>query len=124
MFYPDNEIEDTIANLANFVASGSIQRAQNAVVNINGVTPSAAGELNQIASRVATDLGWPIQPSMVTYCQLSRLQCLHENQFDVSSLCADLSFIRLRARPSATSCTGRPRRPEGSYSAAWRSSDG
>jgi len=27
------------------------------VVNINSVTPSAAGELNQIASRVATDLG-------------------------------------------------------------------
>jgi len=51
------QIEDTIANLANFVASGSIQRAQNAVVNINSVTPSAAGELNQIASRVATDLG-------------------------------------------------------------------
>ncbi len=50
------QLEDTIANLANFVASGSIQRMQNAIINVNRVTPTAPGEVREIASRVTTDL--------------------------------------------------------------------
>lgn len=34
------QLEDTIASLANFVSSGSIQRAQNTVVRLNRVIPS------------------------------------------------------------------------------------
>lgn len=50
------QLEDTIANLANFVGSGSIQRAQNTIIGINNVTPSKAGEWHTLVSRVATDL--------------------------------------------------------------------
>lgn len=49
------QLEDTIANLANFIGSGSIQRAQNTVININRITP-APPEIREIASRAATDL--------------------------------------------------------------------
>jgi hypothetical protein len=49
------QLEDTIANLANFIGSGSIQRAQNAVININRVTPPRP-EIRKIASRAAADL--------------------------------------------------------------------
>jgi phospholipid/cholesterol/gamma-HCH transport system substrate-binding protein len=49
------QLEDTIANLANFVASGSIQRMQNAIINVNRVTP-AAPEVRDIASRISVDL--------------------------------------------------------------------
>lgn len=49
------QLEDTIANMANFIGSGSIQRAQTTVININRVTP-ARPEIRQIASRVAVDL--------------------------------------------------------------------
>jgi len=50
------QLEDTIANLANFVGSGSIQRAQNTIIGINNVTPSKSGELHNLVSRVAADL--------------------------------------------------------------------
>jgi phospholipid/cholesterol/gamma-HCH transport system substrate-binding protein len=49
------QLEDTIANLANFIGSGSIQRAQNSLIAINRATPPRA-EIREIASRVAADL--------------------------------------------------------------------
>jgi virulence factor Mce-like protein len=49
------QLEDTIANMANFIGSGSIQRAQNSVININKVTPPRP-EIRQMASRAAADL--------------------------------------------------------------------
>lgn len=49
------QLEDTIANLANFVASGSIQRAQNTVIRLNNVNPPEP-EIRALAGRVATDL--------------------------------------------------------------------
>lgn len=49
------QLEDTLANLGNFIGSGSIQRAQNTVITINRVTPPRA-EIRAIASRAATDL--------------------------------------------------------------------
>ena len=49
------QLEDTIANLANFIGSGSIQRAQNTVININRITPPRP-EIREIASRAAVDL--------------------------------------------------------------------
>jgi phospholipid/cholesterol/gamma-HCH transport system substrate-binding protein len=50
------QLEDTLANLANFIGSGSIQRAQNTLITINRVTP-AQEDVRNIASRAATDLG-------------------------------------------------------------------
>ena len=50
------QLEDTLANMANFVASGSIQRVQNAIINVNRVTPARAGQVRAIASRVSRDL--------------------------------------------------------------------
>jgi phospholipid/cholesterol/gamma-HCH transport system substrate-binding protein len=50
------QLEDTIANLANFVGSGAIQRIQNSIIRVNNVTPSREQELHNIASRVATDI--------------------------------------------------------------------
>ena len=35
------QLEDTIASLANFVSSGSIQRVQNTIIRLNRVTPPA-----------------------------------------------------------------------------------
>jgi len=49
------QLEDTLATLANFVGSGSIQRAQNSVVKINRITPPRP-EVREIASRAAADL--------------------------------------------------------------------
>jgi phospholipid/cholesterol/gamma-HCH transport system substrate-binding protein len=49
------QLEDTIANLANFIGSGSIQRAQNTVVRLNQLTPPKA-EVRRVVSRVTTDL--------------------------------------------------------------------
>ncbi|WP_181447375.1 MlaD family protein [Mycolicibacterium vulneris] len=50
------QLEDTIANLANFVGSGSIQRAQNTIIGINRVTPARSGEFRDLVKRVDTDL--------------------------------------------------------------------
>lgn len=51
------QLEDTIANLSNFVASGSIQRIQNTIIGINRVTPERAEQVRAIAQRVSADLG-------------------------------------------------------------------
>lgn len=48
-------LEDTLAKLANFLGSGSIQRAQNTLIAINRVTPPK-GELRRVVSRVTTDI--------------------------------------------------------------------
>jgi virulence factor Mce-like protein len=48
-------LEDTIANLANFVSSGSIQRVQNTIIGINRVTPQG-DTAREIAARVSADL--------------------------------------------------------------------
>jgi phospholipid/cholesterol/gamma-HCH transport system substrate-binding protein len=50
------QLEDTIANLANFVSSGSIQRVQNTIIGLNRVAPSGEGGVRKVASRVAADL--------------------------------------------------------------------
>lgn len=50
------QLEDTIANLANFVASGSIQRMQNSIISINRATPQRAEQIRAIASRVSVNL--------------------------------------------------------------------
>lgn len=50
------QLEDTLANLANFVGSGSIQRMQDSVIGINNVTPANRQELRNLVSRVAVDL--------------------------------------------------------------------
>ncbi len=49
------QLEDTLAHLANFVGSGSIQRAQDSLININRVTPDEQ-DIRSIASRAAIDL--------------------------------------------------------------------
>ena len=49
------QLEDTIANLATFVGSGSIQRAQNTLIRINRVTPPK-DEVRRVVSQVTTDL--------------------------------------------------------------------
>jgi virulence factor Mce-like protein len=49
------QLEDTIAHLANFVTSGSIQRAQNTIIGINRVTPPGEA-VSRLASQVASDL--------------------------------------------------------------------
>lgn len=50
------QLEDTIASLANFVGSGSIQRIQNTVLGINRVTPDEQATISAIAARMSTDL--------------------------------------------------------------------
>jgi phospholipid/cholesterol/gamma-HCH transport system substrate-binding protein len=50
------QLEDTIANLANFIGSGSIQRAQNTLVRLNRITPPK-DEVHRVVSQVTTDLG-------------------------------------------------------------------
>jgi phospholipid/cholesterol/gamma-HCH transport system substrate-binding protein len=50
------QLEDTIANLANFVSSGSIQRIQNTIIGLNRVTPPGEGAVRKVASQVAADL--------------------------------------------------------------------
>ncbi|WP_246398535.1 MlaD family protein [Mycobacterium vicinigordonae] len=49
------QLEDTLANMANFVGSGAIQRAQNTLIKINRITPPRP-EIRAMASRVALDL--------------------------------------------------------------------
>lgn len=49
------QLEDTIASLANFVSSGSIQRAQNTIIRLNRVVPSS-DEVRTLTGRVETDL--------------------------------------------------------------------
>jgi len=51
------QLEDTIANMANFVSSGSIQRIQNTIIGLNHIQPPG-GEpaIRKMASQVATDL--------------------------------------------------------------------
>jgi phospholipid/cholesterol/gamma-HCH transport system substrate-binding protein len=49
------QLEDTIASLANFIGSGSIQRAQNSLIKINKITPPRP-EVREMASRAAADL--------------------------------------------------------------------
>ena len=50
------QLEDTIAHLANFVSSGSIQRIQNTIIGLNRVTAQGGGAVRQLSSRVAADL--------------------------------------------------------------------
>ena len=49
------QLEDTIANLANFIGSGSIQRAQDTLVRLNRITPPKP-EVRRVVSQVTTDL--------------------------------------------------------------------
>lgn len=49
------QLEDTIASLANFVSSGSIQRAQNTIVRLNRVTPSS-DEVRRLTAQVDENL--------------------------------------------------------------------
>jgi phospholipid/cholesterol/gamma-HCH transport system substrate-binding protein len=49
------QLEDTIASLANFVSSGSIQRAQNTIIRLNQVAPSS-DEIRVLTGRIKTDL--------------------------------------------------------------------
>lgn len=49
------QLEDTIAHLANFVTSGSIQRVQNTIIRINRVTPQE-GQLRKLVSQTSADL--------------------------------------------------------------------
>lgn len=49
------QLEDTIASLANFVSSGSIQRAQNTIIRLNRVVPSS-DEVRRLTTRVETNL--------------------------------------------------------------------
>ncbi|QLL08707.1 MlaD family protein [Mycobacterium vicinigordonae] len=49
------QLEDTIAGLANFVSSGSIQRIQKTVIRLNRLTPPTE-EVRRLTSLVVTDL--------------------------------------------------------------------
>lgn len=49
------QLEDTLASLATFVGSGSIQRAQNTVIRLNRLTPPS-DEVRRLSSRVVEDL--------------------------------------------------------------------
>jgi len=49
------QLEDTIASLANFFSSGSIQRVQNTIIRLNRVVPSS-DEVRTLTGRVQTDL--------------------------------------------------------------------
>jgi phospholipid/cholesterol/gamma-HCH transport system substrate-binding protein len=52
------QLEDTIAHMANFVASGSIQRIQNTIIGINRIQPPGGEDgIRKMASQVAADLG-------------------------------------------------------------------
>lgn len=50
------QIEDTIASMANFVASGSIQRVQNTVIKLNQVAETSDVELRRISGQVSANL--------------------------------------------------------------------
>ncbi|ODQ93401.1 mammalian cell entry protein [Mycolicibacterium holsaticum] len=49
------QLEDTLASLATFAGSGSIQRAQNTVIRINRLAPPS-DEVRRLSSRVVDDL--------------------------------------------------------------------
>jgi virulence factor Mce-like protein len=49
------QLEDTIASLANFVSSGSIQRAQNTIIRLNRVIPSS-DEVRRLTAQVDANL--------------------------------------------------------------------
>jgi phospholipid/cholesterol/gamma-HCH transport system substrate-binding protein len=49
------QLEDTIASLANFVSSGSIQRVQNTIIRLNRVAPSS-DEVRRLTARVESNL--------------------------------------------------------------------
>ncbi len=49
------QLEDTLAHLADFVSSGSIQRLQNTIIGINRVTPPEPA-LRNLSSQVTADL--------------------------------------------------------------------
>jgi phospholipid/cholesterol/gamma-HCH transport system substrate-binding protein len=49
------QLEDTIANMANFIGSGSIQRAQSTLVRLNRITPPK-DEVRRVVAQVTTDL--------------------------------------------------------------------
>jgi phospholipid/cholesterol/gamma-HCH transport system substrate-binding protein len=51
------QLEDTIARLANFVTSGSIQRLQNTIIGINRVQPAGGDPaIRKMATQVASNL--------------------------------------------------------------------
>lgn len=50
------QLEDTIASLANFVSSGSIQRAQNTVIRLNRVVPTT-DQVRRLTTQIDTNLG-------------------------------------------------------------------
>jgi phospholipid/cholesterol/gamma-HCH transport system substrate-binding protein len=50
-----SELEDTIAHLADFVGSGSIQRIQNTIISLNRVTPGN-DDLRKLTSQFAADI--------------------------------------------------------------------
>jgi phospholipid/cholesterol/gamma-HCH transport system substrate-binding protein len=51
------QLEDTIATLADFVSSGSIQRLQNAVIGIDRIQPPGGqAAIRKLSSQVAADL--------------------------------------------------------------------
>jgi phospholipid/cholesterol/gamma-HCH transport system substrate-binding protein len=49
------QLEDTIAHLADFAGSGSLQRIQNTIIGINRITPPPA-DIREIASRFVADI--------------------------------------------------------------------
>jgi phospholipid/cholesterol/gamma-HCH transport system substrate-binding protein len=49
------QLEDTIASLANFVSSGSIQRAQNTIIRLNRVIPTS-DEVRRLTAQVDENL--------------------------------------------------------------------
>ena len=49
------QLEDTIASLANFVSSGSIQRAQNTIIRLNRVIPTS-DEVRRLTAQVNENL--------------------------------------------------------------------
>lgn len=49
------QLEDTIASLANFVSSGSIQRAQNTVIRLNRVVPNS-DEVRRLTTQIDDNL--------------------------------------------------------------------
>ncbi len=49
------QLEDTLARLATFATSGSIQRIQNTIIHLNRITPPT-DEVHRLTSRVASDL--------------------------------------------------------------------
>ena len=49
------QLEDTIVHLSDFIGSGSIQRVQNTIINLNRITPPPA-DVRKIASQFAADI--------------------------------------------------------------------